>query len=126
MWFHFTMLQSVGVDSNVIMELGTRGVVSTWAFLAGMADKKERVIHVTEDRRKLIAHPSQALWSYDINHPEEYGVDIEEVREIAEENNIEWKFIQEDTLKTELPNCDSIFFDTENYQLFINNFMIFY
>ena len=33
MWYHFKMLQNVALDSNVIMELGTRGIISTWAFL---------------------------------------------------------------------------------------------
>ena len=114
MWLHFDMLKSVAIDSNIIMELGTRGVVSTWAFLAGMGGKKERVIHVSKDRKKLITHPSQVLWSYDINHPKEYGADVKEIEEIAKENKVQWKFIQEDTLKTELPACDSIFFDTDH------------
>ena len=35
MWFHFAMLlRDVAKDSNANnVELGTRGVVSTWAFL---------------------------------------------------------------------------------------------
>ena len=114
MWLHFDMLKSVAIDSNIIMELGTRGVVSTWAFLYGLADKKERVVHISEDRRKLVANSAQALWSYDINHPKEYGVDIKEIEEIAIENNIEWNFVHEDTTKTKLPPCDSIFFDTDH------------
>ena len=36
MWFHFDMLHAIAVDSNVIMELGTRGIVSTWAFMSGL------------------------------------------------------------------------------------------
>ena len=114
MWYHFDMLRGIAVDSNIIMELGTRGIVSTWAFLAGMGQKQERVIQITEDRKKLITQPSQALWSYDINHPKEYGANVEEVEEIAEENDIQWKFIQEDTLKVNLPPCDAIFFDTDH------------
>ena len=114
MWFHFVMLQSVGVDSNVIMELGTRGIVSTWAFLHGLAGTKERLVEVSEDRKKLITQCAKCMWSFDINHPSDYGADIEEVTEIASENLIDWKFVQEDTLKTELPLCDSIFFDTDH------------
>ena len=36
MWFHFDYLRALSSDCNIIMELGTRSVVSTWAFLHGM------------------------------------------------------------------------------------------
>ena len=114
MWLHFEMLKNVAIDSNIIMELGTRGIVSTWAFLYGLAGKKEKIIHISKNRKELVMEPAQALWSYDINHPKEYGVDIKEIEEIAIENDIEWRFIQEDTTKTTLPPCDSIFFDTDH------------
>jgi|TARA_B100000686_G_C16757874_1_gene956739 hypothetical protein len=114
MWFHYDLLNGIGQDSNVIMELGTRGIVSTWAFLHGLAGTKERLVEVSEDRKKLITQCAKCMWSFDINHPSDYGADIEEVTEIASENLIDWKFVQEDTLKTELPLCDSIFFDTDH------------
>ena len=53
MWFHYDILNGIGQDSNVIMELGTRGIVSTWAFLYGLAGTKERLVEVSEDRKKL-------------------------------------------------------------------------
>ena len=54
---------------------------------------------------------------YDIFHPKEHGVNTDEVFEIAEENNIKWELKIEDSLKTELPICDLIFFDTDhNYE----------
>ena len=33
MWYHFDYLRALSSDCNIIMELGTRSVVSTWAFL---------------------------------------------------------------------------------------------
>ena len=49
-WFHFDYL-SVSKD-RIIMELGTRSVVSTWAFLHGMSGSAERMVFMDENRRK--------------------------------------------------------------------------
>tara|TARA_R100000008_G_C3581429_1_gene168804 strand:- start:291 stop:941 length:651 start_codon:yes stop_codon:yes gene_type:complete len=114
MWFHFDMLHAIAVDSNVIMELGTRGIVSTWAFMSGLSGTTERILSVSDDRRHLHTETAKCIWSYDINHPSDYGADIDEAKDIANENFIEWTFKQEDTLETELPNCCSIFFDTDH------------
>ena len=57
MWFHFPLLKSLAHDCNVIMELGTRSIVSTWAFLHGLANSKERVVLIGETA-------TQALNSY--------------------------------------------------------------
>lgn len=114
MWYHFEMLQNVAIDSNVIMELGTRGIISTWAFLYGLAGTTERILTVEESRKKLYMGTAKCLWSFDINHPSTYGADAEETKDIANENFVEWTFKQEDTLKVTLPNCCSIFFDTDH------------
>ena len=114
MWYHFDMLKAVGVDSNIIMELGTRGIVSTWAFMYGLAGTKERVITVDDNRKKLHMETAKCIWSFDVNHPSDYGGNVDETKEIANENFIEWSFKQEDTLKTTLPTCCSIFFDTDH------------
>ena len=117
MWFHFPLLKSLAHDCNVIMELGTRSIVSTWAFLHGLANSKERVVLVEESRKQLTYGPAKALWSFDIFHPNEHGANVEEVFEIAKENEVEWLLKIEDTLETELPECDLIFFDTDhNYK----------
>jgi hypothetical protein len=96
------------------MELGTRSVVSTWAFLHGMSSSAERVVFMDENRRKLYLGSAKMLWSYDIIHPKEHGINTDEVYEIAEENNIKWELKIEDSLKTDLPICDLIFFDTDH------------
>lgn len=117
MWYHFQMLRTMATDCNVVMELGTRSVVSTWAFLHGLADSKERVVLVKENRQQLTLAPAKALWSYDVIHPKEHGTNTDEVYSIAEESDVEWNLIIEDSLKTDLPECDLIFFDTDhNYK----------
>ena len=51
MWFHFDYLSALSKDCNIIMELGTRSVVSTWAFLHGMSGSTERMVFMDESRR---------------------------------------------------------------------------
>ena len=117
MWFHFNYLRALSSDCNIIMELGTRSVVSTWAFLHGMSSSAERIVFMDEDRRKLYLGSAKTLWSFDVIHPNQHGVNTEEVFEIANENNIKWELKIEDSLETELPVCDLIFFDTDhNYK----------
>ena len=117
MWFHFDYLRALSSDCNIIMELGTRSVVSTWAFLHGMSSSAERVVFMDENRRKLYLGSAKTLWSFDVIHPNQHGVNTEEVFEIASDNNIKWELKIEDSLETELPVCDLIFFDTDhNYK----------
>ena len=114
MHLHFDMLKSISRDSNIVVELGIREVVSTWALMAGLANRPERFITVNPERNKLVEHGFHFLKSYDIVHPAEYGIDIEEIKDIARENGVEWEFFHIDTLKTEIPLCDTIFFDTDH------------
>ena len=114
MWYHFDYLRALSSDCNIIMELGTRSVVSTWAFLHGMSGSAERMVFMDESRRKLYLGSAKTLWSFDIFHPKEHGVNTDEVFDIAEENNIKWELKIEDSLKTEVPICDLIFFDTDH------------
>ena len=115
MWFHFPLLRDIARDCNAVVELGTRQVVSTWALMMGLAGRTDKYIAISEDRRKLILNNHHVLWSYDIFNPEEeYGIDLNEIAEIALENGVIWEFKHEDTLKCEIPPCDAIFFDTDH------------
>ena len=111
---HFDMLKSICMDSNIVVELGIREVVSTWALMAGLAGRPERFVTVNPERNKLVENCFHILYSYDIVHPKEYGIDIDEIKDIAKENGVDWKFYHVNTLETEIPNCDTIFFDTDH------------
>lgn len=87
---HLPTLKLISADKHVI-ELGVRGIVSTWAFLAG--------------------EPASLL-SVDIKHPKEYGGDLSLVEKLAEEAGIPFRFQLEDSLKIDLPSCDILFIDT--------------
>ncbi len=85
------VLKKYAEQSESIVELGVRGIVSTWALLAG----KPKV-----------------LISVDLEHPSFYGGDIWEITDAANEQDIDFSFIQNDSLKIVLPEVDMLFIDT--------------
>jgi len=84
-----------GLDT--VVELGTRSIVSTWAF--------------------LVAKPKRLI-SVDIKHPFEYieydpaGCDLDLVYSEAGKLGVEFGFIKHDSVTVILPVCDLMFFDT--------------
>ena len=62
----------------------------------------------------LDAKPKK-LTSYDINHPniwQEGDIRLNECKNFARENNIEFNFIQDDVLKVNIEETDLLFLDT--------------
>ena len=113
MHYHFDFLAQIALNCDVVVELGVRSIVSTWALLMGLSVSPSRwVDHL--NYRQLTMTSAKKLISYDINHPKEAGGNLEEVYTIAKENEIDFTFIQEDTLKIEIPDCHCIFFDTDH------------
>lgn len=94
---HLPALKEYSEKCETIIELGVRSIVSTWAFLAS---NPKSLISVD------IVHPSKYL-DYDEN-----GCNLELVYKLADENNIDFKFIEHDSITVKLPNCDFMFFDT--------------
>lgn len=94
---HLPVLRDYALKCDVIVELGVRSIVSTWAFLAATPKK---LISVD------IIHPSNY-----INH-DPYGCNIELVNKLSEENGIKFQFIESNSITANIPECDMIFFDT--------------
>jgi|688.fasta_scaffold240882_3 hypothetical protein len=93
---HLPTLKEYAEKCDVIVELGVRSIVSTWAFLAG--------------------RPKQLI-SVDIKHPDHYSdydnnCTLIDVKVAADEEGIDFQFIQGSSLEVEIPECDMIFFDT--------------
>ena len=88
---HLPTLKSYALLSDVIIELGVRGMVSTWGLLAG--------------------HPKEML-SIDIVHPSKHKGNVEEVMELAEKEGTNWDFLLGSSLEVELPRHDLLFIDT--------------
>lgn len=88
---HFSILSLISSKVNSVTEFGVRGIVSTWAFLYGCPLK---------------------MVSVDLVNPTSFGKNLQEVYEIAKNNNIDYKFIQGNTLEIEIEETDFLFIDT--------------
>ena len=88
---HLITLRYYADQCAHVTELGVRKGVSTWAFLASMA---KRVISV------------------DVNHPDDFGGSLQELRDASEEAGKDFVFILADDLSIEIEETDLLFIDT--------------
>lgn len=88
---HLETFKRYSSECDTIIEMGVRGITSTWAFLMGKPKK---------------------MISIDFQHPEIFGGDINEVYRISSDLDINYEFRLEDTLKCEIEECDLLFIDT--------------
>lgn len=84
---HLPILREYSSQCKHVTEFGMRAVVSTWGLLAGKPE---------------------TLLSYDLN----YHPNVENLKRIAKDNGILFKFIQIDILKTEIEETDLLFIDS--------------
>jgi hypothetical protein len=84
---HLPTLKRYSDQCEVVVEMGVRNVVSTWAFLASNA-------------REII--------SYDIN----FNQNIKQCQDICNLERRNWKFILDSSLTCDIPECDLLFIDT--------------
>lgn len=88
---HFPTLKRYAEECDIIYELGTRAIVSTWALLAG-------------NPKKLV--------TVDIVPPEEYGGSLKMVSDACETVGIDFSFILGNSLEIEIEEADLLFIDT--------------
>lgn len=90
---HLPTLKNLAQECEHVTEMGVRDVVSTWAFLFGLA--------INNGKKKV-------LRSYDIHKSENITLALES----AKANNIDMTFTEVDVLKTEIEETDLLFIDT--------------
>lgn len=91
---HLPVLKKYAEDCEHITEMGTRYVVSTWAFLFGKP-------------KKLICYDILAGLNMDIvNH------NLNEIKESAKDIDVDFEFIQGDVLNLTIEETDLLFIDT--------------
>ena len=88
---HLETLKRYTEDCDVVIEMGVRRIVSTWAFLAG-------------NPKKLI--------SLDLYNPTNFGGNLQEVYDAALSSEIDFTFIEQDSLTYNIDSCDLLFLDT--------------
>jgi len=90
---HLPTLRDLAKECEHITDMGVRDVVSTWAFLLGLANNSKK---------------KKVLRSYDIHK----SVNIDLALNEAKANNIDMTFTEVDVLKTEIEETDLLFIDT--------------
>lgn len=88
---HIPTIIKYGQECNHITEMGVRGILSTWAWLACVPKK---------------------FISYDLHNPAKWGGDIQSVYDTAEAYNLNFEFIEADVLNIEIEETDLLFIDT--------------
>jgi len=89
---HLLRLRDLARECPIIVELGVRSIVSTWAFMEAKPKK---------------------LTSVDLVRPSKYGADIGEVYRLAKESNIDFQFIEANDLEIDIPApINMLFIDT--------------
>ena len=93
---HFPTIIKYGSECDHITEMGVRGIVSTWAWLASA--------------------PKDGLHSYDLYHPSRWNGDLQSVIDTAEAYKLKFTFTEADVTKIEIEPTDLLFIDTtHNY-----------
>jgi hypothetical protein len=88
---HLETLKKYTEECEVVIEMGVRKICSTWAFLAG-------------NPKKLI--------SLDLYNPIHFGGNLQEVYDAALLGEIDFTFIEQDSLTYNIDSCDLLFLDT--------------
>jgi hypothetical protein len=88
---HLVTLKKYTEECDTVVEMGVRSIVSTWAFLAGKPKK---------------------LTSLDLHNPDKFGGNLQEVYDAVKSTDIDFSFIEHDSLTYNLEPCDLLFIDT--------------
>ena len=88
---HLETLKKYAQECDVIVEMGVRSIVSTWAF--------------------LVANPKKLI-SLDLYNPSRFGGNLQEVYEAASFSDIDFSFVEQDSLSYNIDSCDLLFLDT--------------
>lgn len=102
---HIEYLSKLSEECDSIVEIGVRQVVSSWAFLNGLVNSKEK------NKKSMVC--------VDIKTPEEQnaGSRISDFRRICSENNVSFEFKRESSLEMAPIAADLLFIDTiHNYE----------
>jgi hypothetical protein len=94
---HLPVLKRYAEECDIVVEMGVRSIVSTWAFLSA---RPKKLISLD------IVHPGEY-----INHDPE-GCDLDLVKKLSDENGRDFTFILGDRLKGSPIVCDLLFIDT--------------
>jgi len=94
---HLPVLKKYTEECDIVVEMGVRSIVSTWAFLYG---KPKKLISIDMIEPKSF-----------IDHDPD-GCNLDLVKSLSVKNGIDFEFVLGNTLLIEIPECDLLFIDT--------------
>lgn len=94
---HIPTLRRIASECESVVEMGVRGMVSSWGLLEGLREKGGKFIGI------------------DIVSPEEYGNDLAKIKESCSQEGIDFEFILGDTLVIDIEETDLLFIDTLHF-----------
>jgi hypothetical protein len=97
---HFPTILKYGSECEHITEMGVRGIVSTWGWLAC-------------GPKKLVC--------YDIYNPSKYGGSLQNVYDTAGFHNINFEFHEKNVLEVDIEDTDLLFLDTSHVYKQVKN-----
>ena len=92
---HLPVLHQLSSECSSVIEIGVRGVVSTWGILIGLADSP---------------HRPRSYLGIDLNHPPEDKFRLAQA--LAVQHGITFNFWQGNDMEAEVEPADMIFIDT--------------
>ena len=94
-WEHLPTLAALASECHHVTEMGTRYIVSTWAFLEGLKE-------------------GDTLIAIDYKHPREYNASLDSIEAEAQHKGVNFVFKEEDTRTNEIEETDLLFIDTDH------------
>lgn len=92
---HLPTLRAIANECSSVAEFGVRGIVSTYAFMLGLAENTDE------------GHPQKTLFCVDIE-----DIDMSGMIELGKKVNVDVAFKKCDSVKVIIPEVDLLFIDT--------------
>lgn len=89
---HLPTIVKYGQECEHITEMGVRGILSTWGWLASA--------------------PKEGLISYDLFNPSKWGGSLQDVEDTAKAYGIDFRFVEANVLEIDIEETDLLFIDT--------------
>jgi len=111
---HILNMISYAKDCNHITEMGVRGIISTWAWMYALSEKKETQQSLLKKFYQWSYNKifKKKLISYDIQNPAKFNASIQDVYDTAKAYKLNFEFHEKNVLDVEIENTDLLFLDT--------------
>jgi len=92
---HVPVLKTLSTECSSVVEIGLRSMVSTWGILQGLAENPTNI---------------KSYIGIDISSP--LPAKLEMAKTLAEHNQVQFNFMQKNSMHADIPNTDLLFIDS--------------